>query len=145
MKLNVRFRKFGIFVYQKTDICPPLQKPGSQVSSFLFLLFFLSWMLAANDKTGEIYLKSKYFAVGFYVNNSYFLIIILNENYVKVNPYFPWIFLPWKFFFSWNKIAERNKKIESSQSELAEQPKYLECEVSELLGNCVWFDNWKDC
>ena len=46
-------------------------------------------MLTANNETGEIYLRSKYFVFGFYVNNSYFLIIILNENHVKVNPYFP--------------------------------------------------------
>ena len=35
--------------------------------------------------------RVKYFStvnifVGFYVNNSYLLIIILNENYLKVNP-----------------------------------------------------------
>ena len=40
------------------------------------------------------------------------------------------------FLFTCNKKTESDKKIESSQSEQAAQTKYLECEVSKLLGNC---------
>ena len=50
-----------------------------------------------------------------------------------------------KFLFTCNKITEGDKKIEISQSESAAQPKYLKCKVTELLGNYVWFDNWKYC
>ena len=42
-----------------------------------------------------------------------------------------------KLLFTCNKTTENDKKIESSQSESAAQPKYLECGVSELLVNCL--------
>ena len=54
--------------------------------------------------------------VGFYVNNSYLLIITLNENHVKVNHVFH-EFFTLKFLFTWNKTTESNKEIESSKSE----------------------------
>ena len=42
-----------------------------------------------------------------------------------------------KFLFPCTKTIEGDKKIESSQSEQAVQPKYLERELSQLLGNCI--------
>ena len=50
-----------------------------------------------------------------------------------------------KFLFTYKKTTESDQKIESLQSVSAVQPKYLECEASELLGNYLRFGNWKDC
>ena len=50
-----------------------------------------------------------------------------------------------KFFFTCNKTTESDKNTESTQSEWAAQPKYLQCEVNDLSGNYLWFDNLKDC
>ena len=70
------------------------------------------------------------------------MIITLSENHVKVNQS---MYSTNCFCSNVTKPQKVIKKIESSQSGYAGQPKYSECEVSELLGNCLWFDNWKDC